>query len=530
MANKPINQLVAAGYVGPEDLFPFHQNGVAKKLKAQILENWLLAMADGHGGIHGIEKVSSAGLADTYRITLADATVFDFIVTNGRSITKLEKTRTEGLVDTYTISYNDGTSFDLTIRNGATGPKGDADRVHIKYASQQPTDASHSMGDVPDDWIGVYSGPLKEAPTDWKAYKWFEIKGKHGDPGQPAELVSAKTEYQIGTSGTVIPSGEWSASIPAVPQGRFLWARTTQTFNSGSPVVSYMVGRMGVDGAGSVSAVCNIGPDENGNVKLSAGDVKALPIGGGTMQGGIDMDGKKLVGLNDPVGPNEAANKAYVDDARFARNLLDNSDFTHMVNQRGVSGVISTAGYFIDRWKLVSGSVTVNAGSITLNGTIAQILETAPAAATAACDGGAAASYDRSTKTVTITGSGKVITWAALYEDSYTPESLPPYVPKGYATELAECQRYYIKYYNPGNANTWFCQAFADSPTTVRCFFPVSMRVKPTVQINDIRYLQITADASTVHTPTAASVYALYSNMIYVVFTVESAKRHDWSN
>ena len=56
-------------------------------------------------------------------------------------------------------------------------------------------------------------------------------------------------------------------------------------------------------------------------------------------------------------------------------NLLDNWYFGNPVNQRGASGTISTAGYFFDRWKLVSGSVTINSGGIVLNGTIAQVLE-----------------------------------------------------------------------------------------------------------------------------------------------------------
>ena len=30
--------------------------------------------------------------------------------------------------------------------------------------------------------------------------------------------------------------------------------------------------------------------------------------------------------------------------------------------------------------------------------------------------------------------------WAALYEGSYTADTLPPYVPKGYAAELAQCR------------------------------------------------------------------------------------------
>ena len=33
--------------------------------------------------------------------------------------------------------------------------------------------------------------------------------------------------------------------------------------------------------------------------------------------------------------------------------------------------------------------------------------------------------------------------WAAIYEGEYTAETLPEYQPKGYAVELAECQRYF---------------------------------------------------------------------------------------
>ena len=38
--------------------------------------------------------------------------------------------------------------------------------------------------------------------------------------------------------------------------------------------------------------------------------------------------------------------------------------------------------------------------------------------------------------------SGTIL-WAALYEGEYTIDTIPPYQPKGYAAELAECQRYY---------------------------------------------------------------------------------------
>lgn len=51
------------------------------------------------------------------------------------------------------------------------------------------------------------------------------------------------------------------------------------------------------------------------------------------------------------------------------------------------------------------------------------------------------------------TGTAAVVRWAVLYEGEYTAETLPPYVPKGYAAELAECLRYYRRI--KGNAQTF---------------------------------------------------------------------------
>ena len=66
-------------------------------------------------------------------------------------------------------------------------------------------------------------------------------------------------------------------------------------------------------GTGAVSTVAGVAPDENGNVPLDAASVKALPLGGGTMEGPINMNGQKLTGLNAPTKDDEAANKGYVD-------------------------------------------------------------------------------------------------------------------------------------------------------------------------------------------------------------------------
>ena len=289
------------------------QDGAAKKLTGQILLNWLTAAADGHGGISSIVKQSTSGLTDTYRITMADTTTFDFPVKNGRSITGISKISTSGLADTYRITYNDSTTSTFTITNGAKGDKGDNAYVWIRYASQQPTAASHNFGVLPDNWMGVYSGNSATAPTDWTKYQWFEIKGEKGDTGNPATLNSSAIGYQTSDSGTVIPSGTWSNTIPTVAQGKYLWTRVTLTFNTGSAVTSYSVSRMGIDGTGAVSTVCGVSPNSSGNVALEATDVGALPSAGGTLTGDIAMSGNKITGLGAPSDNADAANKSYVD-------------------------------------------------------------------------------------------------------------------------------------------------------------------------------------------------------------------------
>ena len=120
MADKQISQLTAATQVNANDLFVLEQSSTAKKLTGQILENWLLELAEGHGGITNISYTapSSGSLNGTLTITLADNTTSSFTVTNGRGITSISKTGTSTLTDTYTISYNNNTTSTFQVSNG----------------------------------------------------------------------------------------------------------------------------------------------------------------------------------------------------------------------------------------------------------------------------------------------------------------------------------------------------------------------------------------------------------------------------
>lgn len=120
-------------------------------------------------------------------------------------------------------------------------------------------------------------------------------------------------------------------------------------------------------------------------------------------------------------------------------NLLINPDFK--INQRNVSGTFSEMGkYFVDRWRLVSGSVSVNQDrTITLNGSICQPLENAVGTNVTASVSAGTAVYDDTAKTFTISANGETISWAKLeYGSANTP-----FVTPDISDEMPKCLRYY---------------------------------------------------------------------------------------
>lgn len=180
------------------------------------------------------------------------------------------------------------------------------------------------------------------------------------------------------------------------------------------------------------------------------------------------------------------------------RNLLDNWYFGNPVNQRDVSGTISSAGYFLDRWKLVNGSVTISADGITLNGTMQQVLETAPvgtvtaSAMTQAGVGEVVPTYDSASKTVTVTADGKKLvavkleigpqqTLAHQEDGVWVLNEIPDY-----GEELTKCMRYLqvlaAPYDTSGNG-----VAIGYANNTVDLWVPiplaVPMRISPTPAI-----------------------------------------------
>ena len=170
-------------------------------------------------------------------------------------------------------------------------------------------------------------------------------------------------------------------------------------------------------------------------------------------------------------------------------NLLINPDFR--INQRAVSGTIkpvSSPGigdihtYFVDRWGVDSGTVTINSdGTLTLNGTMSQILENAVGSNVTASVSAGTAVYDNTTKTFTITGNGDIISWAKLEIGS----AATPFVPPNITEEQIKCQRYYL------GLNTYIRYPMTRlTSSTIDFIIPVNvmMRANPTMRGRPIVY------------------------------------------
>ena len=205
-------------------------------------------------------------------------------------------------------------------------------------------------------------------------------------------------------------------------------------------------------------------------------------------------------------------------------NLLDNSDFRNPVNQRGQTSYTG-AVYGIDRWEGTTSisALTVNDGYVTFGAgdtfnqhrqfinndevnlygkTVTVACEDSSGnvyCASGVCPNATPSSntyigansvngglvrlvFDTSSNIyIQIYHSASTISlrWVALYEGAYTAETLPPYVPKGYVAELAECQRYYQKFsYDLSNNAINHVTGYA---TRMPVVYPQSMRITPTV-------------------------------------------------
>ena len=80
--------------------------------------------------------------------------------------------------------------------------------------------------------------------------------GSDGAPGAPGAdghdgvgIASSDVSWQASNSGTTVPTGTWSQSVPDLDPGQYLWTRTVWTYTDGDSTTTYSVSRFGENGA-----------------------------------------------------------------------------------------------------------------------------------------------------------------------------------------------------------------------------------------------------------------------------------------
>lgn len=76
---------------------------------------------------------------------------------------------------------------------------------------------------------------------------------KAGSNGTSVTVSSTSVTYQVGTSGTDKPTGEWKTAVPSVGNGQYLWTKTVVNYSDGKKTEAYSVSYKGTNGNNGTS-------------------------------------------------------------------------------------------------------------------------------------------------------------------------------------------------------------------------------------------------------------------------------------
>ena len=137
---------------------------------------------------------------------------------------------------------------------GKPGADGRTPYFHTAYADSADGQLGFSTTNASGKlYMGTCTDYIQLDPTDYRAYTWVKIKGDKGETGPAGHdgkgVKSYAITYQAGTSGVSYPTGSWSSTIPKVPNGQYLWSKTTLTYTDNTTSDTYSVAYFPVNGA-----------------------------------------------------------------------------------------------------------------------------------------------------------------------------------------------------------------------------------------------------------------------------------------
>lgn len=124
------------------------------------------------------------------------------------------------------------------------------------------------------------------------------FKGQTGQNGTSVTVSSTSVTYQVGASGTTKPTGEWSATVPNVPNGQYLWTKTVVNYSDGKHTESYSVsykGTNGTNGKDGLDAITMAITSSGGTIFKNTAIATTLTAH--VYKGGVEVTGSALSAL-----------------------------------------------------------------------------------------------------------------------------------------------------------------------------------------------------------------------------------------
>ncbi|AZP96161.1 hypothetical protein CYK59_03995 [Latilactobacillus curvatus] len=181
---------------------------------------------------------------------------------------------------------------------GIAGPKGADGKTsytHIAYADTAMGGGFSQLSDG-KKYIGMYVDFTENDSSDPQKYAWSLIKGADGQDGKDGiagkdgvGIKSTQIMYAQSTSGTTAPTTGWTAQVPTLIKGQYLWTQTTWLYTDSTGEAGYTVsynakdgntganGIAGKDGVGIESTVIKYAVSSSGITKPTTGWSALIP-------------------------------------------------------------------------------------------------------------------------------------------------------------------------------------------------------------------------------------------------------------
>lgn len=162
------------------------------------------------------------------------------------------------------------------------------------YKTTAGQQISSALATVEDLESRANSGEFKGDKGDTGPRGPQGVAGPAGEDGSDGRgILSTTIRYQAASSGTTVPTGTWSTSVPDVNAGQYLWTRTVINYTDNTSSTSYSVGKMGEQGPkGNTGATGPQGPRGEQGLQGSTGATG--PQGPKGEQGATGATGKGI--------------------------------------------------------------------------------------------------------------------------------------------------------------------------------------------------------------------------------------------